>query len=117
MPNHTLFHNPRCSKSRQALQILHDRGLEINVIEYLKTPLTKTELVSLFEALSIDDVYKMIRPKEPEFKQAGLSNTSSTQDVLAAIVAYPKLLERPILLVNDKAVIGRPPEEVLTLIE
>lgn len=87
------------------------------VIEYLKTPLTETELRDLFSKLSLTDVKQMMRTKEPEFKEAGLNSPNTTEDDLfAAMVATPKLVERPVVINGDKAKIGRPPESVLDIL-
>jgi arsenate reductase len=106
-----IFHNPRCSKSRQALALLADKG-EVLVIEYLKEGLTKETVANLYESLGLQSAHEMIRPKEAEYKLAGLSKTSSDEDIFSALVAYPKLLERPVIVVNERAIIARPPEKV-----
>ena len=116
MPKMRFLHNPRCSKSRQALQLLTDRKIELEVVEYLKTPLSQAEIRELFEQLNFDSVLSMMRMKESEFKQAGLTQDSSDDDLISAIAKYPKLLERPVLIVGSNAVIGRPPEKVLDLL-
>ncbi|MGB3727505.1 MAG: arsenate reductase (glutaredoxin) [Glaciecola sp.] len=118
MPKARLFHNPRCSKSRQALQLMQTQhsDYELEVIEYLKTPCDYTAIQQIFSALDIDSAMNMIRPKEAEFEQAGLSTSSSNEDILNAVVQYPKLLERPILLINERAAIGRPLENLEALI-
>lgn len=116
MPNAILYHNPRCTKSRQALSYLQTTSLEFELKEYLKEGLSLNEVRDLLNSLDLPHAIQMIRPKEAEFAQAGLSKTSSSEDVLKALVAYPKLLERPILLLDKKAVIGRPLENIETLV-
>ena len=106
-----IFHNPRCSKSRQALALLKDKG-EVLIIEYLKEGLTKEMVTSLHQSLGLSSAHEMIRPKEAEYKLAGLNKASTNEDIFSALVAYPKLLERPVIVVNERAIIARPPEKV-----
>ncbi|MFW8589604.1 arsenate reductase (glutaredoxin) [Glaciecola sp. 2405UD65-10] len=110
MPKAILFHNPRCSKSRQALEYMQQQhaNIELDVIEYLKQPPSLDELESLFNALNIESAHTMIRPKEKEYNEAGLNKNASNESVLEAISNYPKLLERPIVSFEGKAAIGRP---------
>ncbi|MEH6649361.1 MAG: arsenate reductase (glutaredoxin) [Motiliproteus sp.] len=116
MSNITLYHNPRCSKSRQALQLLQEKGVEPQLRLYLETPPSRDELVTLLEQLAIEPRLLM-RKGEQEFKDNNLKDTVLSNDVLIdAMVTYPKLIERPIAIKGDKAVIGRPPENVLDLI-
>lgn len=119
MPKSTLYHNPRCTKSRQALAYLNEHSQDVTVVEYLKEPLSLDAVSAIYDALHISSAHKMIRPKEAEFKLAGLSKASSDQEVLQAIVEYPKLLERPILLIDDekpRAAIGRPLDLIIDLL-
>ncbi|MEM0911595.1 MAG: arsenate reductase (glutaredoxin) [Pseudomonadota bacterium] len=116
MPKMKYLHNPRCSKSRQALNILNELNVDIEIIEYLKQPLTREELNLIFTNLGIDSALEMMRPKEAEFAEAGLSKSSSNDSLLDAMVKYPKLIERPILYSDSQAVIGRPPEKVKGII-
>ena len=111
----TIYHNPRCSKSRQALQILRDNGVEPEVIEYLKTPLDAAVLRDLIDKLNIP-AHDVLRTKEDEYTASGLSPQSSDAQVIKAIEAHPILLERPIVVKGKKAVIGRPPEKVAELL-
>jgi len=112
----TLYHNPRCSKSRQTLQLLEDNGVTPTVIEYLKTPPSIEELNSLLTLLNLQP-RELMRTKEAEYTEKQLDNVNLTRDeLIAAMVATPKLIERPIAVTDDKAVIGRPPENVLTLL-
>lgn len=113
----TLYHNPRCSKSRQALALLGDAGITPQVVLYLETPPTVAALQTLVEKLGLTRAHDLLRTKEAEYQQAGLTPDASNQEVLEAIHQFPKLLERPILVVGQRAVIGRPPENVLELIK
>lgn len=108
----TIYHNPRCSKSRQALDILREKGIEPKLIDYIKKGLELSEIKSLFKKLNIETAHSMIRSKEPEYKEAGLSKDSSNDEIFSALAAYPKLLERPIVVTDDSARICRPPELV-----
>lgn len=110
----TIYHNPRCSKSRQTLALIEEANAEVKVVEYLKTPLTKASIQSLQQQLNVP-IIEMMRTKEEEFKQQNLK-TANEQALLEALVATPKLLERPIVTNGKQAIIGRPPENVLTLI-
>lgn len=116
MSSITILHNPRCSKSRQTLALLEEQGISPTVVEYLKTPLNRDDITSLFQKLGIESAHHMIRPKEAEFKEAGLSKASSNEEVFDALVSYPKLLERPVVINGNKAKIGRPPESVLDIL-
>lgn len=111
----TIWHNPRCSKSRQTLALLQDNGHEPTVIKYLETPPTQDQISDLIRALDIP-VIDMMRKGEKQFKELGLSKTSSDQDLIKAMVAHPILIERPIVISNNRAAIGRPPENVLAIL-
>lgn len=112
-----ILHNPRCSKSRETLKLLEENGITADVVEYLKQPLTEAELKALFAKLGLSDVKQMMRVKESEYKEAGLNAEGVTdQQRFAAMVQYPKLLERPVVINGDKARIGRPPESVLDIL-
>jgi arsenate reductase len=111
-----IYHNPRCSKSRQTLQILKDRGVEPDVVEYLKTPPDRDTLIKILDMLGMEP-RDLMRKKEKEYKENNLSDPSLTRDQLIdAMLAHPKLIERPIVIKNGKAAIGRPPEKVLEII-
>ena len=114
-PNITLYHNPQCSKSRRALELLSENAERVTVVEYLKQPPTAGELRSLITSLGLR-AHGIVRTKEPEYKQARLSPASDDDEVIAAIVRYPRLLERPIAVCGSKAVIARPPEKVLGIL-
>lgn len=110
----TIYHNPRCSKSRQTLELIKDNSSkEIKIVEYLKTPLTQEEIESLLSLLSCSPI-EMMRVKEAEFKEQNLKGADD-KTLVAAMVATPKLIERPIVSDGDRAVIGRPPENALAL--
>jgi arsenate reductase len=116
MTNYVYYHNPRCSKSRQGLILLEQNGIQSDIKEYLKVPLFKQEIIELYEALGLSSAAGMIRKKEKEYNEAGLSNDSTDSEIIAAILIYPKLLERPILTTGSRAVIGRPIDNLQTLI-
>ncbi|RBC03332.1 arsenate reductase (glutaredoxin) [Pseudomonas sp. MWU12-2115] len=116
MTDLTLYHNPRCSKSRGALELLEARGLTPNVVRYLETPLDASQIKALLGKLGIS-ARQLLRTGEDEYKMLQLADTSlSEAQLIAAIAEHPKLMERPILEVGDKAVIGRPPEQILELL-
>lgn len=111
----TIYHNPRCSKSRQALELLEQRGTELNVVRYLDTPPDAATLVDLLERLGIS-ARDLMRKGEDPYKELNLANPElSEAQLVQAMVDYPKLIERPIVIHDGKAVIGRPPERVLEL--
>ncbi|MEE3116671.1 MAG: arsenate reductase (glutaredoxin) [Pseudomonadota bacterium] len=111
-----IFHNPRCSKSRQALELLTDRGIEPTIIRYLETPPTEAELDRILTQLGVEP-RELMRTKEKEYKELGLDQPElSRAQLIAAMVATPKLIERPIVLANGKAAVGRPPENVLSIL-
>ena len=111
-----LYHNPRCSKSREALQLLQQRGVEPEVVRYLEQPLDAAQLAALHRKLG-GGVRAMLRSGEAEYAELGLDDPSlGDEQLLAAIAAHPRLLQRPILEVGGRAVIGRPPEAVLALL-
>lgn len=112
----TIYHNPRCSKSRQTLQLLRDRGVEPTVIEYLKTPPDEPTLTRILEQLGLS-AHELARTGEPLFKELELDTSPPDEaGMLRALVANPKLIERPIVVTPRGAAIGRPPENVLKLL-
>lgn len=115
--DHTrIYHNPRCSKSRQTLSLLEEKGLQPEVVKYLETPPTADELAVLVKALGCT-VRDIIRVKESEYKELDLDNPSlSDEHLLQALSAHPRLIERPLVTHDGKAAMGRPPENVLALI-
>ena len=116
MTDLTLYHNPRCSKSRAALELLEQRGLAPTVVRYLETPLDAKQLQRLLAKLGIS-ARQLLRSGEDEYKALDLADTElSESQLIAAIAEHPKLMERPILETADKAIIGRPPENVLEIL-
>ncbi len=118
MPNKMtakIYHNPRCSKSRQTLALLTDRGVTPQIIEYLKVAPTETEIRELAKMLGISSVRDMMRTGESIYKELNLKNVDDENKLINAMVENPKLLERPIVINGGKAKIGRPPEGVLSL--
>jgi len=109
----TIYHNPRCSKSRQTLALIEENNQAVEVVEYLKTPLNAAQITELKEKLGVS-VIEMMRTKEAEFKEQALKGADDNV-LIEAMVNTPKLIERPIVVKDSKAVIGRPPENVLTL--
>lgn len=111
-----IYHNPRCSKSRQTLQLLQNQGIELEIIEYLKNPPTIAELEDILAKLGIAP-RDLMRKNEAEYKVTGMNNPELDYDTLVkGMVETPKLIERPIVLANGKATIGRPPESVLAIL-
>ncbi len=111
-----IYHNPRCTKSRQTLQLLKDRGIEPEVIEYLKTPPSFEELSDIIDKLGIKP-RDLIRKQEAEYKANGLDdNQLDNEAIVRAMVNNPILIERPIVTANNKAAIGGPPENVLDIL-
>ncbi|KQQ56839.1 arsenate reductase [Pseudomonas sp. Leaf127] len=116
MTDLTLYHNPRCSKSRAALELLQARDLAPEVVLYLQTPPDAAHLRQLLDKLGIP-ARQLLRSGEDEYKSLNLADPSlSDAQLIDAMVAHPKLIERPILVVGDRAVIGRPPENILELL-
>lgn len=111
----TIWHNPRCSKSRQTLALLEEAGGEIETRLYLEDAPTDAELRHVHAMLGVP-VIEMMRPKEALFKALGLSKTDADDVLFAAMAGNPKLIERPIVLANGRARIGRPPEQVLEIL-
>lgn len=111
----SLYFNPSCSKCRTAAAILDERGVEATVVRYLDTPPTEAELRRLMVLLGIDDPRAMMRTGEPLYSELGLEGAGA-DELLAAIVEHPILLERPIFVVGDRAVIARPPERLLEIL-
>ncbi|MFQ3787398.1 arsenate reductase (glutaredoxin) [Halomonas sp. A29] len=111
----TLYHNPRCSKSRQALALLEEHGVEVTVRRYLDEPLSEEELRDLMSRLDADGE-ALVRTQEAEWQEFEDIDLQDQEEVIRAIVSYPKLMERPIADDGKRAVIGRPPEDVLALL-
>ena len=117
MPKVTIYHNPRCSKSRQTLALLEERNLDIDIIEYLKDPPSVATLEKLGKAMGLEPL-DFMRTKEKLFKELGLSKADkrSNKDWFQLMHDNPVLIERPIVVYEDRAVLGRPPENVLKII-
>lgn len=111
----TLYHNPRCSKSREALALLQARGVNPEVVLYLETPPDSGTLQTLLRQLGLS-ARELLRNKEDDYAVLGLGNPAlSDADLIAAMVSHPRLIERPIAVAGDRAIIGRPPEAILAL--
>ena len=111
-----IYHNPRCGKSRQTLELLQEQGIEPEIIEYLKTPPSPEELNGILQKLGMEP-RDLMRKKEAEYKASGLDDqTLDRKALINGMVSHPILIERPIVVANDKAAIGRPPEAVLTIL-
>ncbi len=111
----TIYHNPRCSKSRATLKLLQDRGVETRIIEYLKTPPSEEELARILDLLAMEPE-DLMRRGEAEYREYVKGKNLSHEDQLRVMVEHPILIERPIVIKGDKAAIGRPPENVLTIL-
>ena len=112
----TIYHNPRCSKSRTTLGILQKLDVEVRVIEYLKTPPDSNKLAEILNLLG-QSPRDFMRKGEAVYKQPGLNSSDrSEEDLIAAMVEHPILIERPIVLANGKAIVGRPPTRVFEIV-
>ena len=110
-----IYHNPRCSKSRQGLSILKNANVDFEIIEYLKTPLSKKEITEIVDKLNIAPI-DLIRKNEIDWKENFKGKKMSNEQIIDAMAAYPKLIERPIVIHGNKAVLGRPPEKIVSLL-
>ncbi|AQA19849.1 arsenate reductase (glutaredoxin) [Halioglobus japonicus] len=115
MSEFTIYHNPRCSKSRNTLALLEENGIEPEVLLYLETQPDEAEIRALLSKLDLTAA-QLVRKGEDAYKENGLSKDSSDADIVTAMASHPKLIERPIVVRGDQAVLGRPPENVLGLI-
>jgi len=116
MSNIVIYHNPRCSKSRQTLTLLEQQGITPEIVEYLKTPPTTAILKDILQQLNIEP-RALLRKTEAIYKELELTDTSlSDEQLIQAMSEHPKLIERPIVFNNGKAKIGRPPESILTIL-
>lgn len=112
----TIYHNPHCSKSRQTLRLLQERGVEARVIDYLKTPPNAAELGAILKLLDLQP-RQLMRRQEAPYKELGLDDPAlSREQLIAAMVENPVLIERPVVLANGRAALGRPPENVLAIL-
>lgn len=109
----TIWHNPRCSKSRQTLALIEDKG-DVSIRKYLEDAPSADDIRAARDLLGIKAI-DMMRPKEAAFKEMGLAKTDDDETLIAAMATNPKLIERPIVFANGKAALGRPPESVLDL--
>lgn len=113
----TIYHNPRCSKSRATLALLEERGLAPLVVLYLDTPPDAATLADLVAHLGLSSARQLLRQSEDEYQTLGLANPAlSEAEIIAAMVAHPRLIERPIVVHGLRAALGRPPENVLTIL-
>jgi len=112
----TIWHNPRCSKSRDSFKLLEEKGLEAEVVKYLDEVPTKEELQNMLKMLGMDSAQELMRTKEAIYKELNLKEESSEEALLEAMIANPKLIERPIVIKGNRAVIGRPIEKVVELL-
>ena len=111
-----IYHNPRCSKSRQTLALLEEQGIKPTVIEYLKEPLSSDNVRDLLRKLGFVSARELIRSKEDAYKELNLKDVSDEQQLIEAMVEHPKLIERPIVVNGEQARLGRPPEAVLEIL-
>lgn len=116
MSDFTIYHNPRCSKSRTTLALLAEQGIEPKVVLYLDTSPDAGEIRSLLDKLDMSAA-QLVRRGEDDYKSEGLSKDSTEDELVAAMAAHPRLIERPIVSHGNRAVLGRPPENVLSLID
>ncbi|VAW76770.1 Uncharacterized protein YfgD, not an arsenate reductase [hydrothermal vent metagenome] len=116
MSDVTIYHNPRCSKSRQTLELLEQNGVDADVVEYLETPPDTDQLEHILKLLKLEP-HELIRTNESEYREQGMDNPDlSRQQLIALMVKHPKVIQRPIVIKDGKAAIGRPPETVLEIL-
>ncbi len=111
----TIWHNPRCSKSRTALALLEEHGVEPTQLRYLETPPTKDDIRQILSLLGVSAI-DLVRHGEPTFKELNLSSDTPEDELISAMASNPILIERPLIISATQAVIGRPPEDALTLL-
>ena len=116
MANVTIWHNQRCSKSRNAIALLEEQGIEAEVVKYLDTPPTKAEIVDVLKMLGVS-ARELMRTKEDIYKELGLKDVNDEDTLINAMVENPKLIERPIVIKDGKAAIGRPIENIIEIIK
>ena len=116
--DNVIYHNPRCSKSRQTLALLHEQGVDLKIIEYLKTPPSVDQLALFCERLGVHPL-ALCRTKEPIFQELGLSKDDNRSEAewLKIMTEHPILIERPIVVYKNRIALGRPPENVLTILD
>jgi arsenate reductase len=116
MPATVIYHNPRCSKSRQTLELLNEHGVDAEVIEYLKRPPDAEMLGRILDLLGMQP-RELMRSNEDEYRELGLDDAAlSREQLIAAMIEHPKLIQRPIVIRGNQAVLGRPPEDVLEIL-
>ena len=112
-----MYHNPRCSKSRLALQLLQEHGVEVETVDYLHNPPNKKELKHLLKLLGMDDPRELMRKNEAAYAEQGLDDPELTMDAMVnTMIQHPILIQRPIIIANGKAFVARPPENVLIML-
>lgn len=111
-----IWHNPRCSKSRDSLKLLEEKGIEAEVVKYLVETPTKEELEEMLTMLGLNSARELMRTKEAIYKELNLKEESSEEALIIAMVDHPKLIERPIVIKGNKAAIGRPIQKVIDLL-
>ena len=111
----TIYHNPRCSKSREALALLKEKNETIEIVNYLDTPLTKEKLSGIISLLGISPI-DLVRKNEPVWKENYKDKKINENELIIIMIENPKLIERPIVIKNGKAIIGRPPEKVIDIL-
>ncbi|WP_299220388.1 arsenate reductase (glutaredoxin) [uncultured Aquimarina sp.] len=111
----TIYHNPRCSKSRQCLAILEEKNEDLNIIKYLDNPLTEAKLSEIIDLLGIKPI-DLVRKNEAIWKQEFKGKSLTDNELIRIMCEHPKLIERPIVTKNNKAIIGRPPERVIDIL-
>lgn len=116
MANVTIWHNPRCGKSRDGVKLLEEKGVEAEVVKYLDTPPSKEELVEVLKMLGIS-ARELMRTKEAIYKELDLKNENDEEKLIEAMVANPKLIERPVVIKDGKAAIGRPLENIEAILD
>ena len=112
-----IWHNPKCSKSREALKVLEENGIDAEVIKYLDIPHTREEIRKLLDMLGLKSARALMRTKEAIYKELGLKDVTDEEKLIDAMVEHPRLIERPIVIKEGKAVIGRPVEKVIELVK
>ncbi len=111
----TIFHNPRCSKSREALKLLEENGETIEIVKYLETPPSRKKLLELITLLHIDPI-ELVRTQENDWKTHFKDKELTDNEIIDAMMEFPKLIERPVVIKGNRAVIGRPPMKVLDIL-
>jgi len=112
----TIWHNPKCSKSRDSFKLLEEQGIEAKVVKYLDEVPSKEELENVLNMLGMGSARELMRTKEVIYKELNLKDETSEEKLIEAMLAYPKLIERPIIIKDNRAVIGRPIERVVELL-